>query len=101
MTVCPECHGSQLVGHPAGWLAWQHTTTCTLGHAEDTTRHADYQRAQYTPTTRPATVTERTLLEALGHTPPAELTTTVERLTRDGAVIRRTWPQLATSPPAA
>ena len=44
---------------------------------------------------------ERTLLEALGHTPPAELTTTVERLTRDGAVIRRTWPQLATSPPAA
>lgn len=98
--ICPTCSGSQLAGHPAGWLAWQHTTVCDIGDAEDATRAADHERTYSRHTvrlpdgtfTRPTTDAERTLLNALGHTTPDTLATTVQRITH--SVIARTWPTL-------
>lgn len=96
MSDCPECGGRYLAGHPAGWLTWQHRLTCTLGQADDQTRHADYLRAWHdrrpAPFTRPATPTERVLLAALGHAPAGDETTHVHPLMP--AVTRRTRPQL-------
>ncbi|MBO1766786.1 hypothetical protein [Allobranchiibius sp. GilTou38] len=44
MRSCPVCGGSQLVGHPAGWLAIDHATPCAIRDFEDATRAADYGR---------------------------------------------------------
>ena len=97
--TCPSCGGSQLAGHPAGWLALQHRVTSPLDTAEDATRNSDHELMVWGRRDRPATDTERLLLAALGHVLPAELTTVVSGR---GGGYRRTWPQLEPEPePAA
>lgn len=91
--ICPSCGGQHLAGHPAGWLAWQHTTTCELGQAEDATRHTDYLRTGGSHGyQRPATDAERTLLVTLGHSPVEKQMTRVSPLVP--SVIRRYWDDL-------
>jgi len=95
--TCPECAGPRLPDHPAG-LVISHLATCTLGAAEDATKAADHERtATMRRYTRLATAAEVTLLASLGMTLP-EGTTTVERITTGGAVVRRTWPNLVVAP---
>lgn len=93
--TCPVCGGSQLAGHPAGWLAIDHTNACTIRDAEDQTQAADHTRCAASPAgfVRAATDTERVLLTALGHVLPTTLDTTVRPVTR--SVIARTWPVFA------
>lgn len=79
---------------PRGWLVFDHLPP-DLQAAEDATAHADYERAMATGNgihTRPATPTERLLLEHLGLELPDELTTMVVSQTK-GTRLRR-WPQL-------
>lgn len=111
MTPCPSCHGQRLNAHPAGPLTYQHTPTCPHQASEDATKHADHQRlngreAPPLPDpehatnpnhprggyTRPATPTERTLLQSQGHTLPEDLLTHLRQLTP--TTIQRTWPAL-------
>ena len=116
---CPACDGTQLAGHPAGWLAFQHRVTCPHYEPETRTHYADAvlgssqldatrgpgrrrtwsSNANQTNSrgfTRPSTSTERALLEALGYEIPEELAdnlrTTVRHLT--AGTIRREWPDL-------
>ena len=92
---CPSCSGPQLVGHPAGQLALQHTLTCPLLPAEDATQHADYLRLMERPRPfdRASTSTERTLLAALGYDDVhVDELTHVEPL--PGGKARRRWPRL-------
>lgn len=63
--------------------------------AEDATQDNDYEQRHWRASvhrTRPATATERALLEHLGYVLLAELTTRVQWLS-DG-VRNRSWPQL-------
>ena len=94
--TCPTCAGAQMIDHPAGWLAWRHTNTCTIRDAEDARQVADHDGlgSDYT-FTRPATEAERVLLQVLGHAVPDTLGTVVTYLTP--GVHRRTWPVLDVS----
>lgn len=90
---CPECGGQQMVGHPAGLLALQHILGCSLYAREDATRANDNDLDTLGRRHRPATDTERLLLDAIGHGPlPSDLTTVI---TDTGALYSRRWPQLA------
>lgn len=103
MVTCPRCTGQQLAGHPGGWLMWQHRIECPLLAAEDETAAADVERLGWGAVLPPgatrvaggfervATPAEWVLLQHLGHTPPADLRTTV--LARSGVRVRR-WPAL-------
>jgi hypothetical protein len=103
--------GPQRIGDRRGWLVFEYLPD-DLQRAEDATQAADYERRgsattqrqhEYDPArgqtvwyfTRPATPAERTLLEHLGYTLPAELTTRVEFLTE--TLRQRRWPQLETT----
>jgi len=79
-----------MVGHPAGLLAIKHTSTCSLGIAEDATAVADADRARVLGTmfTRAATDAERALLSA---PVPAVLWCTVNYWTGGAAIRRRTF----------
>lgn len=104
---------------PRGWLVFDGLPD-DLQRAEDATQTADYERAQaHIDATlraqgirrvysfdqyhgrkvwailRPATPTERILLEHLGYTLPDTLETRVQSLTETAR--RRTWPQLETT----
>jgi hypothetical protein len=90
--------GSHIADDPRGWLRFTYLAA-ELRRAEDATLAADRERAgrpgDYgaVPTfTRPATATERTLLQHLGHTLPDNLNTTVTWVS-DGVRNRR-WIQL-------
>lgn len=86
--------GEQRPGDPRGWLTFTWLAD-ELQHAEDSTQFADYEARSWrasVPRHRPATATERKLLDYLGYTLPADLVTRVRWLS-DG-VRRRTWPQL-------
>jgi hypothetical protein len=66
---------------PRGWLRFDWLPE-DLQNAEDATQAADKQRVRegkgmFTSFTRPATTTERTLLESLDYALPAQLATTV------------------------
>lgn len=93
--ACPSCGGLQMVGHPAGLLAWRHTMTCLLRTHEDARHIADLDLLTWgTYHWRAATATEQTLLTAAGHDldPSAALVTALHRLTT--GVIQRAWPAL-------
>jgi hypothetical protein len=92
---------------PRGWLVFD-SLPAELQRAEDATQHADYSRADGYGAPlqhdwesgiwffeRPATDTERTLLQHLGYTLPDKLTTRVDYATE--TLRRRTWPQLEES----
>lgn len=66
-----------------------------LQNAEDSTQDCDITRARrdyWGQWSRPATPTERTLLEHLGYVLPTDLRTRVQYLTE--GVRHRSWPQL-------
>jgi hypothetical protein len=76
LLACPVCGGPQLAAHPAGLLAIQHTNTCRLRAAEDSTQVADLDRLSWFGANdfdRPPTAAERELLTALGQTTPDDL----------------------------
>lgn len=90
-----------------GWLVFSHLPKA-LQDAEDATQEADFRRARIIgsvaapmvrgPVTRPATPTERILLEHLGLELPERLATWVSF--PSAGVRRRTWPVLhITEPP--
>ena len=89
--TCPECGGEQMANHPAGALVFQHTSTCSLGIAEDSTQIADSDRARVLGPmfTRPATEAERTLLSAWPTPVPAVLWCRVTYVT--ASIRRRTF----------
>ena len=95
MNQCPECAGQQMLGHPAGILAYDHTNNCMFRDHEDGRHLADIDAVCGPVLKRPATATERTLLESQGFVLPAELTTWVMPLSR--GVHRRVWPQIEVS----
>ena len=95
---------------PRGWLVF-HGLPNDLQNGEDATQAADYARrgridtkwrTEYDPDSgktvwffnRPATPTERALLEHLGHTLPADLLTRVSFRTE--TLRQRRWPSLET-----
>ena len=85
-----------MVGHPAGWLSFQHNPQeCPLLPFEDARQAADHDRGTFAPRfVRPATPTERLLLTALGYSTPVTIDTVVQFTTH--SVRTRTWPTLAT-----
>jgi hypothetical protein len=88
--------GAQRVGDRRGWLMFDHLPD-DLARAEDQTQAADRQRVREHDLaswnfTRAATDTEKLLLEHLGYTLPANLTTHVVWLSP--GVRNRAWPQL-------
>lgn len=90
--TCPTCGGHEMPGHPCGWLAIDHLTSCPLYEADDATRAADsFALRSRRSFTRPATNTERTLLAGRGLTLPEALDTHVRG---SSAVPARTWPAL-------
>jgi len=93
--ACPACAGRQMPDHPAGWLAWRHSNLCALRDAEDARHAADVDLAGGRVTQRPATTTEMSLLSALGHPLPRDLTTRLEPVT--AGIIRRSWSALETT----
>ena len=101
--VCPDCAAPRMPAHPAGALAWQHTNSCALREREDATKVADAERlagylgALGLPWQRPATPTERTLLEACGIALPTDAVTTVTLVAGRSAVVRRSWPGVDTA----
>ena len=86
---------------PRGWLVFQ-WLPLEVQRLEDSRQMADFEEADNhrgmwaRPWTRPATATERALLEHLGHTVPAELTTTIDY---SAGIRRRRWLQLEGSTP--
>jgi hypothetical protein len=90
-TIGPQHARAQQGTDPRGWLvfAWLPTD---LQNAEDSTAVADRDRMKPRGFERPATDTERVLLEHLGYTLPDELVTFVKYRTR--GVRHRSWPQL-------
>lgn len=105
--------GAQRVGDRRGWLVFEYLPD-DLQRAEDATQAADFDRrasgqvrrtSEFDPYhgrrvwgyTRPATDTERALLEHLGYTLPAELETRVQFITE--TLRRRRWPQLENTTP--
>jgi hypothetical protein len=94
---------------PRGWLVFD-SLPPDLQRAEDATQHSDYGRGvrggarlQFHRDTRiwyferPATDTERVLLQHLGYQLPDELITRVDYATE--TLRRRTWPQLESQEP--
>ena len=80
---------------PRGWLVFS-SLPDDLQRAEDSTAAADFDRRLFSRTIqRPATDTERLLLEHLGYPVPTELTTYVRYLTE--SVRHRSWPALKES----
>lgn len=94
--ACPVCGGRQLLGHPAGVLAWRHENVCSLRDREDARHVADLDAlaGRTLAYRRPATETERILLAVLGHQLPEQLDTQLAWLTT--SVVARTWPDLDT-----
>lgn len=89
MITCPGCGGQQMTPHPAGPLAFDHTAACPHRDAEDATQHADLTRGWH-DFTRPATPTERVLINAVEPIDPrAELIVTVRRVTQ--SIRHRSW----------
>lgn len=83
---------------PRGWLVFE-VLPADLQSAEDARTMADYEHAHDTGRgrfVRAATVTERALLEHLGHVLPESLNTRVEYLTE--GIRCRTWPTLEVAP---
>jgi hypothetical protein len=80
---------------PRGWLTFD-ALPDALQRAEDSTAAADFDRRRFSRTIqRPATDTERLLLEHLGYEVPTPLTTHVRYLTE--SVRNRSWPALEES----
>ncbi|PPJ24148.1 hypothetical protein C5E45_28285 [Nocardia nova] len=78
---------------PRGWLVFESLPT-DLQRLEDSRLQADFEDAEEHrgwPWMRPATDTERALLEHLGYTLPATLTTRVDY---DTGIRCRRWPDL-------
>lgn len=94
---CPVCGGRQLLGHPAGRLAWRHENVCSLRDREDSRHVADLDALTNgrAIARRPATETERILLAVLGHQLPDALTTELALLTT--TIVARRWPDLVTT----
>ncbi|BDB43849.1 MULTISPECIES: hypothetical protein [Mycobacterium] len=79
---------------PRGWLAFDWLPD-DLQRSEDSTQDCDITRARgdhWGQWSRPATPTERILLEHLGYALPADLRTRVQFHTE--GVRHRSWPQL-------
>jgi hypothetical protein len=100
MTTAIEGVGAQLDRaaegkDPRGWLVFEYLPD-DLQRAEDSRAAADFDRRLLKPRgfTRPATETERALLEHLGHVLPEELLTTVTFPSK--GCRRRRWPVLET-----
>lgn len=91
--LCPECSGPQMVGHPAGVLAFKHSNACTLRASEDATTVADDERARALGPqfVRQATTAERALLAAFPVPVPATLRVRVSYPTGGAAVRRRVF----------
>ncbi len=92
----PDLSGVEQLEQPdiRGWLALRYLPE-SVQNAEDATHHNDYAQRVWKPRgqTRPATDTERLLLEWLGHGPlPDELITTVTF--KSPGVWCRRWPAL-------
>ena len=86
--------GPQRPDDRRGWLQFE-SLPDAIQRAEDATLYNDYEHQPWRHLReRSATPTERLLLEHLGYTLPAELTTRVEHLSP--TIRRRTWPQLET-----
>ena len=86
--------GPQRPNDPRGWLRFQ-SLPADLQRHEDSRQEADqrlYRDGERSRFQRPATDTERTLLEHLGYRCPPDLHTTVIWLSP--GVRRREWPQL-------
>ncbi|CAM2885091.1 hypothetical protein BST27_08195 [Mycobacterium intermedium] len=90
--------GPQVPNDPRGWLVFE-SLPPELQRAEDATQYHDFQRHGRPQRidgkwvwVRPATATERELLEHLGFELPDELETHVEWKTE--TLRRRTWPAL-------
>lgn len=78
-----------------GWLVFDYLPDA-LQRAEDATQANDHDRMIATgcvQRTRPATQTERALLDHLGYTLPERLTTRVTWIT--AGIRHRAWPQLS------
>lgn len=89
----PETIGPHRPGDPRGWLVFEWLPD-DLQLAEDSTLENDYSSQHWLRRVRnrPATATERLLLEHLGHALPAELTTRVEYFSP--TFRNRRWPAL-------
>lgn len=88
--------GAQRLDDRRGWLVFE-SLPDDLARAEDATLGADHERMPRSDGglaafTRPATATERRLLDHLGYALPANLATQVRWLT-NGLRLRR-WPTL-------
>ncbi|WP_197505741.1 hypothetical protein, partial [Mycobacterium sp. 852002-53434_SCH5985345] len=89
--------GAHVRSDPRGWLRFA-SLPADLQAAEDAAQAADAERARRnhddrrTVFDRPATTVERALLETLGYTLPATLTTRVRWLSP--GVRNRSWPTL-------
>lgn len=111
MTTIPGVGAQYPQPDRRGWLAF-HGLPNELQNAEDATQAADYQRRTSPKTrwstesdpetrkavwyfTRPATATERALLDHLGYTVPIDLQTRVQFHTE--TLRQRRWPQLETN----
>lgn len=82
-----------MANHPAGVLAWKHTATCTLRDAEDSRHVADLELlGRRRLVSRPATLTEEALLDALRHAIPGDLVTELRLVT--SSIVHRRWPQI-------
>jgi hypothetical protein len=78
---------------PRGWLVFDAPLPDALQKAEDSTQAADFDRRRFGRVLqRPATPTERVLLEHLGYEVPEELTTHVSY--KSWSTRNRRWPQL-------
>ncbi|MBN7304339.1 hypothetical protein IUQ79_20800 [Mycobacteroides abscessus subsp. bolletii] len=104
MTI--EGVGEQYQNDPRGWLTFSHLPD-ELQRAEDATQAADFVRWSDSqahsrvyfgiPFDRPATATERVLLEYLGYQLPEALTTIVNYPASGGGIRQRRWPALENS----
>src|SRR4051812_20081382 len=87
--------GPQITDNGTRGVLQFHWLPDDLQNAEDSTQGADFERGAdrwRRPFTRPATATDRTLLQHLGYMPPDDLPTRVSFPA--GGVRRRRWPQL-------
>lgn len=89
--------GPQKPNDARGWLTFDHLPA-EIKRAEDATQAYDHDQMSgdwmgRAKRSRPATETERALLEHLGYTLPEKLTTEVEWITP--SIRHRSWPELS------
>ncbi|WP_024445636.1 hypothetical protein [Mycolicibacterium iranicum] len=105
----PDQLPDQIPDDPRGWLTFNALLPDDLQRAEDSTQYTDFHPADVTWRyetatdteyfTRPATATEKALLDQLGYTVPDDLTTRVSF--PSPLVRRRRWPALETEQEAS